>query len=144
MSDSIQDGNKAFWNFIFALFYAGLVTAWILILYPQDKLPHSIPVFDFILIGLATFRLIHLFVYDYITGYIRQYFEKFRTGPGKTVSNLLSCSWCTGIWVALFISFFYFITPIAWYVIFIIALAGVGTFIDLIAERIMGESHSSH
>ena len=141
MPDSPQDKNKAVWNFIFALFYAGLVAASILILYLQNKLPYSISVFNFILISLATFRLTHLFVYDYITGYIRQYFEQFQTGPGKTISNLLSCPWCTGVWVALFVSFFYFITPIAWYVIFIIALAGVGTFIDIIAGRIMAESH---
>jgi uncharacterized membrane protein YhdT len=141
MPDFIQARNKAAWNFIFTLFYAALVAAWILILYSQNKLPHSIPVFDFIIIGIATFRLTHLLVYDYITGYIREYFGKFETGPGRTIANLLSCPWCTGIWVALGVSFFYFITDIAWYVIFIIAVAGVGTFIEITASRIMRESH---
>jgi len=141
MPDSPQNRNKALWNFIFSLFYLALVAAWILILYSQGKLPHSILLFDFVLIGVATFRLTHLFVYDYITGYIRQYFEKFESGPGKTIANLLSCPWCTGIWVALGVSFFYFITSVAWYVIFILAVAGVGTFIDIIAERIRRESH---
>jgi hypothetical protein len=141
MPDSPQNRNKALWNFIFSLFYLALVAAWILILYSQNKLPRSIPVFDFFLICVAAFRLTHLFVYDYITGYIRQFFAGFETGPGRTIANLLSCPWCTGIWVGLFVSFFYFITPVAWYVIFIIAVAGLGTFIDLIAERIMRESH---
>lgn len=141
MADSVQDRNRALWNFIFSLFYAGLVALCIIILRSQNKLPHSVPVFDFILIAIATFRLIHLFVYDDITGYIRKFFGRFEKGLSKTMSNLLSCPWCTGIWVGLFVGFFYFFTPIAWYVIFIIAAAGAGTLIDIIAERIMREEH---
>lgn len=141
MPDSPQNKNKAIWNFVFSLFYGALVAASILILYSENKLPHSIPLFDFFLICVAVFRLTHLFVYDYITGYIRQFFEKFESGPGKTIANLLSCPWCTGIWVGLFVSFFYFLTPIAWYIIFIIAVAGMGTFIEITAGRIMRESH---
>lgn len=141
MTDNRQDKNKAFWNFFFSLVYAALVFLWVEILYSQNKLPHSIPVFDFILVVLAVFRLTHLFVYDYITGYIREFFGKFQNGPGKTVANLLSCPWCTGVWVALWVSFFYFLTPIVWYVIFIIAVGGAGTFIDIAAERIMRETH---
>ncbi|MFH0852208.1 MAG: DUF1360 domain-containing protein [bacterium] len=139
--DTRQDKNKAFWNFFFSVVFAALLAAslWFL---RKNGLPRAIPIFDFILLGLAVFRLTHLFVYDHITGWLREFFERFQTGPGKTISNLLSCPWCTGIWVALFVSFAYFATPYAWYVILVFALAGAGTLVEIIAGHIMSHSHS--
>ncbi len=134
--DEPQTKNKAFWNFIFTIIYAALFAASLYFLNIGGKLKSQIKIFDFFLLGLAVFRLTHLFVYDFITGYIREYFAKFQKGPGKTISNLLSCPWCTSIWMALLVGFFYFLTPYAWYAIFVIALAGIAIFFEIIILRI--------
>jgi len=35
------------------------------------------------------------------------------------------------MWIAFFVSFFYFLTPYAWFPIFFLAIAGVSSFIQL-------------
>jgi hypothetical protein len=136
MPEEPQSKNAAFWNFIFTIFYAALVAGSLYFLKIDGKLENEFTILDFFLLGLATFRMTHLLVYDHITGYIRDYFSKFEKGPGHTISNLLSCPWCTGIWMALVASFFYFLTPLTWYIIFIVALAGLATFFEIIILRI--------
>ena len=136
MDNEPQSKNKAFWNFIFTIFYALLVAGSLYFLKMDGKFKSQITIFDFLLLGLATFRMTHLLVYDHITGYIREYFAKFEKGPGKTLSNLLSCPWCTGIWMALTAAFFYILTPLTWYIVFIIALAGIAIFFEIIILRI--------
>jgi energy-converting hydrogenase Eha subunit G len=51
-----------------------------------------------------------------------------------TLSALLHCSWCQGLWFSGFVIFFYFATPLAWPVILILALAGVASFIQILAN----------
>jgi len=134
---SEQNKNQYFWNFAFSVFYLLLVAAAIYILRWQNKLAIRISIFDFTLLILATFRLTHLFVYDSVMDFLRDYFEKFSKGPGATIFHLLSCPWCTGIWIALLVSFIYFLTPLAWFAIFIIALAGAAIILKIVADKIL-------
>jgi hypothetical protein len=102
---------------------------------------------------LAIFRITRLFVYDKITQFFRDLFMQARTiqgadglayierrpykgGPLRTVSDLLSCPWCTGMWASLFVVYFYYTLPFAWYVILMLAIAGVGNLLQLIANMI--------
>lgn len=128
--------EQYFWNFIFSVLFVLFVALALYYLRSIGRLPHRIPTFDFILLALGTFRLIRLFVYDSITNFIRDHFAQYKTGPGKTIWNLIDCPWCSGVWVALLISFFYFATPLAWYPIFILALAGTGSFIQITILKI--------
>lgn len=129
--------EQYFWNFLTSLFFVILLIISIYLLVIKNKLPISITFFDFIIIGLTTFRLTHLFVHDLVTNFIRDYFLKFSTGLGKTISNLLSCHWCTAMWVALIISFiFFYFTPYSWYFVIVIALAGLGIFFEITSDRI--------
>ena len=114
--------------------------------------PRSIPLSDFLLITLATFRLTRLFVYDKITLWLRDLFiEKIETstegvifvervgfvnGPRRTISDLLNCPWCISVWFALLITFFYFLSPLAWFFILVLALSGVGALLQLTANLI--------
>lgn len=146
--------DQDFWNFVFTLLFAGffLLLLWILFLV-HGELPQSIGLFDALLIVLATFRLTRLFVYDKITRFVRNAFLKheetytregvtyltyieYAQGPRRTISDLLGCPWCFGVWSALVVSFFYFLTPIAWLPIFILAVAGLGTFVQLGANAL--------
>lgn len=107
-----------------------------------------IGVFDFFILVLASFRLTRLFVYDKITQFVRDFFqrttlvdgvivrEKYGRGPLRTLSDLLDCPWCTGVWVALPVIFFYFYTPFAWYPLLLLAVTGFATFIQLSANAI--------
>ena len=128
--------DQPFWHFVFSTFFVFLVTVSLFYLKSKGKLPHKISTFDFILLSLATFRLIRLFVYDDVTDFVRGYFAKSQRGPKKTAFDLLDCPWCTGVWMAFLVAFFFFATPLAWFPILVLALAGVATFVQITIYKI--------
>jgi len=128
--------NQNFWHFFFSALYLLLVFFAIAFLNSRGKLINKIPLFDFFLLSMATFRLIRLFVYDSITEGIREYLGSFLKGPGKEISMLINCPWCTGIWMAFAVFVIYFSNPLFWYFIMILALAGIGSIVQIIASRI--------
>lgn len=150
----MERDDQNLWNFIFSVLFAVFFVALMIILYKvKGSLPTTIPLIDLILIALATFRLTRLFVYDKITRFIRDLFvrieerhteqgvayitrHEYPGGPRRTISELLACPWCFGIWSGLVVTFFYFLTPIAWFPILVMALAGVSTTLQLGANFI--------
>jgi len=131
-----KPNDQYFWNFAYSALFVLLVAFSLLYLKSLGQLPNKITAFNFVLLSLATFRLVRLFVYDSVTNFIRDHFAKYTRGPGKTVANLLDCPWCTGVWMALAVAFFYFLTPLAWYPLFILAIAGTATFIQITILKI--------
>jgi hypothetical protein len=139
----IKRDDQGFWNFVISVIFVGLVALSEIKLSAVGKLPTHISGFDFLLIALATFRLIRLFVYDKITQFFRDFFvkkeivdgfvirDKYRRGPLRTISDLLDCPWCMGVWAVLPIAYCYFLTPVAWYPIFLLAVAGVASLLQL-------------
>ena len=145
-----QDFWNIFYSILFALFSWGLFKILIIV---RGSLPTSISFFDLSLVVLATFRLTRLFVYDKITRFLRDMFflsnesyteqgvtyfpKKERTnGPLRTIYELLTCPWCFSIWAGLMVIFFYFLTPLAWLPILILAISGVASFFQIFANMI--------
>lgn len=157
MNHNIQETQKDdqdFWNIVYSVFFVifCIILVKILIVVRGD-LPTSIPLFDLILIILATFRLVRLFVYDKITRFLRSFFfeanevyteegvtyfsKKERMhGPMRTAYELLTCPWCFSVWAAIVLVFFYFVTSYAWLVILVLAISGVASIIQLLANAI--------
>ncbi|CAM4093821.1 membrane protein [Bacillus manliponensis] len=111
----------------------------------------------FVVFACATFRLTRLIVYDKITSFLRAPFieELQITEPDGTVSTytkakgrglqkwigeLLSCYWCTGVWISAFLLLLYYWIPrIAEPFIYILAIAGVAAIIETILSRFIEE-----
>ena len=112
---------------------------------------------DFIILALASFRLTRLIVFDKITAFLRKpFFEEIeekneageveiyivpkKTGLKSWIGELLSCYWCTGIWVAIFIVLTYSFIPV-WFgiVIVILAVSGLAALIELVVQRFISE-----
>ena len=122
------------------------------IYYVRGALPTSISLFDALLILLAIFRLTRLVVYDKILRFLRELFvhkqvvhteqgemvklTPYQRGIRRTISELLACPWCTGVWFALPIVYGYFMYSWSWYLIFMFAVAGLATLVQLIANLI--------
>lgn len=107
---------------------------------------------DLIALGLAIFRLTHLVVFDKITEFLRapffdEYVEVEENGEeaiylspkkgGLTgfIGELLSCYWCTGIWVSIFlyggsILFPLYFTPL----ITLLAVAGIAAILEALVQ----------
>ncbi len=124
-------------NALFGVGYVALVFVlagfvWLV----DERFPTTISTFDFILLSLATFRLIRLFVYDKVSLFVREYFANGKSGPKKTVGDLLGCPWCFGVWASTFLIFFYYVMPMAWFVILILAVSGAASFIQIFINMI--------
>lgn len=145
----ITKDEQNVWNLIFGALFAALLLGAIAVLERENAPYYYIPVWDAALIALAIFRLIRLTSYDKITQFARDIFYDFDEapdgtlirvkaprGPRRTVTELLDCPWCTGVWIALFVVFFYFYTPYARFVVIMLAVAGVASFIQITANAI--------
>ena len=141
--------DQYFWNVVFLVFFSVLVFMATIILQSEAYKSYTeLTLIDFILITLASFRLIRLVVYDKIFAFFREQFydaEEYKgkvllvkpeNGPRRTLSDLLSCPWCFGIWATAMISFFYMLTPYAMFPILVLSLSSVATFLQLLANFI--------
>lgn len=151
----MQKNDQNFWNIIFSVFFLAVAVLMIRSLYVENgSLPTSIPLFDLLLLILATFRLTRLFVYDKITHFLRDmfqhgeetytqegitYYEKKTRegGPLRTAYELLICPWCFSIWAGLFVTYAYFLrTELFWLPILILAISGVATALQVFINMI--------
>ena len=141
--------DQYFCNFVFVVFFTILVILGAIILETESRIPFSdLALFDFILITLASWRVTRLFVYDTATKFFREQFwnvkkvgrgfqlEKPKTGPRRTLADLLSCSWCFGVWASAMVIFFYLITPFSVYLVMLLAVSAVATLLNNLAESV--------
>jgi hypothetical protein len=125
------------WNIFFSFFYAIMLFTGIGWLVANQKIFYAVPTRDLVLITLAIYRLIRLFTYDIITKFIRDWFAGSAENTlAGTLSALVNCPWCTGLWFSFIVVFFYFATPYAWPVILILALAGAASFMQIVSNLI--------
>ncbi|MDM5153864.1 DUF1360 domain-containing protein [Bacillus sp. DX1.1] len=107
----------------------------------------------FAVFSCAAFRLTRLIVYDKITSFLRTPFiEELQIGESdgtvttytkvkgkglqKWIGELLSCYWCTGVWVsALLLLLYYWIPKVAEPLILLLAIAGVAAIIETVIGR---------
>jgi len=127
--------KTALWNTAFGVFFLVIVLMGADWLYGTGRFAPYIPLGDFLLIALATFRLIRLVSYDIITAFIRDFLGTYEKGTFlRPLGSLINCPWCSGLWFAFFVTFFYFASPFAWFVILILAIAGVASMFQLTAN----------
>jgi len=89
------------------------------------------PWYDLVLLVLASFRLTHLLVFDVITEPLR------RPLLGRPfIGTLISCYWCTGIWVSagLVAGLAFWPSVVRW-ILLVLAVAGAQSFLESRLDR---------
>ena len=72
----------------------------------------DITLVNLLILILAAFRLTHLITTDAIAdGFRTRVWKKFP--PATKIGYLVTCNWCTGFWVSIFLVIFYLILPLA-------------------------------
>lgn len=145
----IRVTDQYFWNFVFSTFFALMVIMGGIILDGEARLQWvELTALDYLLLSLASWRLVRLFVYDTVTKFFREQFydvkkvgrgfslEKPKTGPRRTLADLLSCPWCFGAWAAATVTFFYMLTPWAVFPVVILAISAVASFLQIFANLV--------
>ncbi|MCM3690188.1 DUF1360 domain-containing protein [Neobacillus niacini] len=112
----------------------------------------NIDLLTFILLGLACFRLTRLIVFDKITEFLRQpffdeiaeenedgtvevYYLPKSTPIKKFIGELLSCYWCTGVWISAGVVTGYFFLPALFVpIILVFAVAGMAAFLEAVVQ----------
>jgi fatty acid desaturase len=62
--------------------------------------------------------------------------EKPKVGPRRTLADLLSCTWCFGLWASSTVLFFYLLTPYAVFPVVVLAIGAVASFLQIIANLV--------
>ena len=145
----IRITDQYFWNFIFWVFFVFMVVMGAIVLETESRILFSdLTAVDFILMTLATWRIIQLAVYDHSTRWFREQFydvkkvgkgfalEKPKVGPRRTIADIMSCPWCFGLWAGAVVVFLYLITPYAFYVALLLAISTVASFLQIMANMI--------
>ncbi|MDB5189371.1 MAG: hypothetical protein JWL82_328 [Parcubacteria group bacterium] len=126
-----------FWNIFLSIFFAALLAFGIWYLVETGSFARNLSVADFFLMALAVWRLTRLFTYDAITKFIRDWFVGARPESFRgAFHTLLNCPWCTGLWFGATVVFFYFLTPYAWPVVLVLAVAAVGSFFQILSNLV--------
>jgi hypothetical protein len=141
--------DQYFWNVVFLVFFIGLAFMAAVILESMAWKPYSeLVLLDYVLITLASFRIVRAVLYDKIFAFFREQFYdvvetkgkvtlvKPATGPRRTLADLLSCPWCFGVWSTAMVSFFYLFTPFAFYPILFLALSAAASFLQILSSLI--------
>ncbi|HYG60647.1 MAG TPA: DUF1360 domain-containing protein [Symbiobacteriaceae bacterium] len=87
--------------------------------------------FDLALLMLASFRLTHLVVFDTITEPLRRQFSQ-----QPFTAELISCYWCTGVWVSAVLCAGYLLQP-GWVrpLLLVLAVAAGQSLLEKLVQR---------
>jgi len=135
--------DQYFWNFVFLVFFIIVVIMGLIILDTESRFIETpLELSDFVLMTLATWRLVRLFAFDSITRFIREQFwdlkkvgrgfelVKPKTGPRRTLADLFSCVSCLSVWMGATVVFFYLLSPLAYLPVVILAISAVAHFLQ--------------
>lgn len=110
--------------------------------------------FSFLLLGLASFRLTRLIVFDVIAERLRMFFLEevieendneedtvyvIPKGKGlrRFIGELISCYWCTGIWVSGFlVTSYVFFPPFTMWLLVILSVAAIASLFETLVQRL--------
>ena len=123
------------WNFWSAFVFFG---AMILVGYLLNQKGVDITDLTFkeaLFIVLATYRMTRILVFEKIFKYFRDVLKKredlYVVG---TLSSIITCPWCAGVWVTLSIIVFYYLVPYGVLLVYVLALAGLASIVILLSN----------
>lgn len=126
--------SEYFWNFVYTIVFLSLNIIIATILIQQQQFITQLSIFDFVILSLAAYRLTRLLVYDKVLNFIRDRFVQSSSENGwiKSTQYFLTCPWCAGVWMSLFITSLYVFDDIGKFLAYILAISGVASFIHIL------------
>jgi hypothetical protein len=140
--------EQHFWSAVALLLFAVLCAFcfWLIAEYGAFD-PATIGILDVALMGLATFRLLHLITYDKIFDIVRAAFmdqegarlKKAERGWRRLVCEFLQCLWCTGMWSGLIVVTIYYLGAWGRFAALVLAVAGLASLLQLVAKAVAAQ-----
>lgn len=123
------------WNFWSAFFFFGFVVLVGYLLERKDIDIREIKFREALVIILATYRMTRILVFEKIFKYLRDVLKR-REGlyVVGTLSSIITCPWCAGVWVTLVIISFYYLIPFGTLLVYVLAFAGIASLVILVSN----------
>lgn len=125
------------WNFWSAFVFFGMVVLVGYLLKKKGVDIEEITLKEAIVIILASYRMTRIIVFEKIFKYLRDVFKRrdnlYVIG---TLSNIITCPWCAGVWVTLIIVVFYYLIPYGILLAYVLALAGLASLVILYSNML--------
>lgn len=143
----IQRGMKL-WNIFFILFFVLVMSYFYKILSITGRIPERMHGFDILIISLAVFRMIRLFVYDNVFLFLREwlmdktkvgdeiFFVESKSSLKRTLHKLALCPWCMGVWLSLCSVFVFFMFPGSYFLFLFLAISSVASMLQIYANHL--------
>ena len=145
MAASQSEKEHRFWNAVGLLLFVGLCgISFALIFSCGDLGVDRVGLLDLALLGLATFRLIHLISYDRVLDFARvvvmdsegSRLKAADRGWRRVVCELMECLWCAGLWSALIVVTAYAMGNWGRLGTLLMAVAGLGSLLQVISKAV--------
>jgi hypothetical protein len=143
-----KEKEHQFWNAAAILLFLAFCAISAALIYSHRRAEvESLQFFDLSLLGLATFRLIHLITYDRILDFARVtvmdrdggQLKAAERGWRRVVCELMQCLWCAGLWSALIVVTVYLLGFWGRLAMLILAVAGLGSLLQVVSKAIAAE-----
>ena len=125
------------WNFasLFVYFLLLVVVGYLL---DKEKIDVTQLTFrDLIFITLATYRLTRIVVFEKIFKFCRDFVKAHQDYKVfNTIRFIITCPWCAGVWMALVTVVFYLLVPYGKFLVYILAISGVASFLVMLVNAI--------
>ena len=148
MVASHSEKEHRFWNAVGLLLFVGLCAISCALIFSYgDFGVDRVGLLDLALLGLATFRLIHLISYDRVLDFARvavmdsegSRLKAADRGWRRVVCELMECLWCAGLWSALVVVTAYALGNWGRLGILLLAVAGLGSLLQVISKAVAFE-----
>jgi hypothetical protein len=143
MSDATRRDDQHFWSGVALLIFVALFALCTAVVAAYGATDFaSLGPFDLALMGLATFRLLHLLTFDKIFDMVRAAFmdregARLKTaerGWRRLVCEFMQCIWCTGMWSGLIVVTVYLLGPWGRFAAIVLAVAGLGSLLQVLSK----------
>lgn len=125
------------WNFWSAFFFFGLVVLFGYLLEKKGIAIEEITIKEVVVIILASYRLTRILVFEKIFKYFRDVLKRredlYLLG---TLSSIITCPWCAGVWVTMAIIVFYYLVPYGILLTYVLALSGIASLVILYSNML--------
>ncbi|MCK4747663.1 MAG: DUF1360 domain-containing protein [Bacteroidales bacterium] len=125
------------WNFWSAFVFFGLVFLVGYLLEKRGVDIEEITLKEAIVIILASYRMTRILVFEKIFKYFRDMLKRredlYLLG---TLSSIITCPWCAGVWVTMTIIVFYYLVPYGNLLAYVLALAGIVSVVILYSNML--------
>lgn len=125
------------WNFWSAFVFFGLIFLFGFLLERKGVRIQDVTLKEAVIIILASYRMTRIIVFEKIFKYMRDALKRredlYVIG---TLSYIITCPWCAGVWVTLLIIIFYYLVPYGVLLAYVLAFSGLASLVILYSNML--------